>query len=112
MELKHQKPNEYTIKPLNVKGPMHMVNQQQLFYLKKSQGNTNSLHQAPDTTVPITLTKKAPKKYTPQPSLLYGTRFKTKVNTISLGSSSEDEESFGIRALIGSLIRYLDGCRG
>ena len=26
MKLKHQDPNVYTIKPLNVKGPMHMVN--------------------------------------------------------------------------------------
>ena len=50
MESKHQGPNVYTIKPLNGKGPMHMVNQQQLFDLQKSQGDSNLVHQAPDTT--------------------------------------------------------------
>ena len=33
MESQHQDPNVYTIKPLNGKGPMHEVNQQQLFDL-------------------------------------------------------------------------------
>ena len=36
MESKHQDPNLYIIKPLNVKGPMLMVNQQQLFNIHKS----------------------------------------------------------------------------
>ena len=56
MELKHQDPNVYNIKPLCGKGPMHMVSQQQLFNLQKSQGD-NLLHPAPDTYLPIMSTK-------------------------------------------------------
>ena len=56
MESKHQDPNVYNIKPLCGMGPMHMVNQQQLFNLQKSQGD-NLLHLAPDTYLPIMLTK-------------------------------------------------------
>ena len=62
MELRHQDPNVYTIIPLNGKGPMCMVNWQQLFDLQKSQGDTNLLDQAPDTTVPVTLAKKNTRK--------------------------------------------------
>ena len=54
MELKHRDPNVYNIKPLC--GPMCTVNQQQLFDLQKSQGD-NLLHPAPDTYLPIMLTK-------------------------------------------------------
>ena len=104
VESKHWDPNVYTIKPLNGKGPMCMVNQQQLFSLQKLQGD-NLLDQAPDTTLPINLTKKGPDIKPPQSSHPYGTRSKTKVNSILLDSSSEDEECFGIESLIGSLIR-------
>ena len=52
MDSKYQNPNVYTIKSLNGKGPMHMVNRWQLFDCQKSQGD-NVLDQAPDTTIPI-----------------------------------------------------------
>ena len=75
MELKHQDPNVYNIKPLSGKGTMHLVNWQQLFDLQKSQGD-NLLDQAPDTYLPIMLTKKPNKNSTPQISYLYGKRLK------------------------------------
>ena len=56
----------------------------------------------PDTNLPITLTKKTTEKVTLQSSHLYGTRSKTRVHSIVLDSSSEDEESFGFGALITS----------
>ena len=95
MGLKHQHPNVYNIKPLYGKGPMHMVNQQQLFDLQKSQGD-NLLHPSPDTYLPIILPKKSPNTKTPQLSHLYGTWSKTKVNSTSLLSSYEDEECSGM----------------
>ena len=48
MELKHWDPNVYNIKPLCGKGPMHMMNWQQLFDLQKSPGD-NLLHPAHDS---------------------------------------------------------------
>ena len=104
MDLKHGDPNVYTIKPLNGKGPMHMVNWWQLFNLQKSQRD-NVLDQAPDTTLPISMAKRTPNRKPPEASHLYGTRSKIKVNSILLDSTSEDEENFGIGSLIGSLIR-------
>ena len=56
MESNHQDCNVYNIKPLSGKGPMHIVNQWQLFDLQKSQGD-NLLHPSPDTYLPIVLTK-------------------------------------------------------
>ena len=73
VELKHWDPNVYNIKPLCGKGPMHMVNQKQLFDLQKSQGD-NLLHPAPDTHLPIMLTKKLPETKTSQTSHQYGTQ--------------------------------------
>ena len=64
-ESKHKDSNVYTIKPLNGKGPMCMVNWQQLFDLHKSQGNDMPANPAPDTKLPITLTKKTTKNVTP-----------------------------------------------
>ena len=64
MELKYQDPNVYKIKPLCGKGPMHTLNQQQLFNLQKSPGD-NLLHPAPDTYLPIMLTQKLPNTKTP-----------------------------------------------
>ena len=81
MESKHWDPNVYNIKPLSGKGPMHMVNWQQLFDLQKSQGD-NLLHPAPDTYLPIMLTKNQPETKTPQISHPYGTQSKTKVHNI------------------------------
>ena len=72
MESKHQDPNVYKIKPLCGMGPMHMVNQQQLFNLQKSPED-NLLHPAPDTCLPIMLMQKLPNTKTPQVTHLYGT---------------------------------------
>ena len=66
VELKHQDPNVYTIKPLNGKAPMHMVNWSKLFDLHKSQGNDIPSDPAPDTKLPIILIKKPTKNLTPQ----------------------------------------------
>ena len=82
------------IKPLCGKGPVHMVNWQQLFDLQKSPGD-NSLHPAPDTYLPIMLTKKLQNTKTPKLSHPYGTQSKTKVDSASLISSYEDEECSG-----------------
>ena len=89
MESKHWDPNVYNIKPLCGKGPMHMVNWQQLSDLQKSPGD-NLLHPALDTYLPIILTKKSPDTKPPQSSYPYGTWSKTKVNSASLISSYED----------------------
>ena len=89
MESKHRDLNVYSIKLLCGKGPMHTVNQQQLFDLPKSQGD-NLLHPAPDTYLPIMLTKKSPETKTPQTSHPYGTQSKTKMNSASLQSSYEE----------------------
>ena len=95
MDLKHWDPNVYNIWPLCGKGPMHMVNWQQLFDLQKSPGD-NLLHQAPDTYLPIMLTKKSPDTKTPQLSHPYVTCSKTKVNSASLMSSYEEEDCSGV----------------
>ena len=58
MESQHQDPNVYTIKPLNGKGPMHMVNWQQLFDLQKTQGSDEPSNPALDTILPTLLVKK------------------------------------------------------
>ena len=65
MELKHQDPNVYIIKPLNCKGPMCMVNWWQLFDLHKTQGNDMPSSLAPDTKLPTMLMKKPTKDVTP-----------------------------------------------
>ena len=101
-ESKHQDPNVYNIKPLSGKGAVCMVNWQQLFDLQKSLGG-NLLHPAPDTYLPIMLTKKSTEK-TPQISHLYGTQSKTKVNSTSLQSSYEDEEHSSV---ISNLFNYI-----
>ena len=82
MELMHWDMNIYSIKPLNGKGLMHTINQQQLFNLQKSQGDINLLDEAPDTSLPINLTRKTPERNFPQHSHQYGTRFKAKANSI------------------------------
>ena len=58
MESKHQDLNVYVIKPLNGKGPMHKVNQQQLFDLQKTQGSDMLSSPAPDTILHTLLVKK------------------------------------------------------
>ena len=91
MEFQHQDPNVYTIKPLNGKGPMHKVNWQQLFDLKKTEGSDKPSNPAPNTILPTLLVKKCTRgSITPQQIHPYGSRSKTQANTI-LQSSSEDE---------------------
>ena len=92
MESKQQDPNVYIIKPLNGKGPMCMVNWQQLFDLHKSQGSDMLSNLAPDMKLPILLVKKPTRGITtPQHVHPYGTRPKTQTNSVVLQSSSEDE---------------------
>ena len=88
VESKHQDPNVYKIKPLCGKGPMCMVNWQQLFDLQKSPGD-NLLHPAPDTHLPIMLMQKSP-KVSPV-SHPYHTWSKTQVDSASLTTSYEEE---------------------
>ena len=57
MESQHQDLNVYTIKPLNGKGPVCKVNQQQLFNLQKTQGSDTPSNPAPDTILPTLLVK-------------------------------------------------------
>ena len=101
VESKHWDPNVYKIKPLCGKGPMHTVNQQQLFDLQKSPGD-NLLHPAPDTHLPIMLMQKSPK--VPPVSHPYGTRSKTKVDSASLTTSYEEENCSGV---IGNLFNHV-----
>ena len=92
IESKHQDPNVHIIKSHNDKGPMHMVNWQQLFDLQKTQGGDMPSSPAPDTILPTLLVKKPTRGLTtPQHVHPYGTRSKTKANTMILQSSSEDE---------------------
>ena len=65
MESKHWGPDVYNIKPISGKGPMHMVNQWQLFDLQKSQGD-NILHPPPDIYLPMLRTKKSTKTRLPK----------------------------------------------
>ena len=101
VESKHWDPNVYKIKPLCGKGPMHMVNQQQLFDLQKSLGD-NLLHPAPDTHLPIMLMQKLPK--VPPISHPYGTQSKTKVDSASLTTSYEEKNCSGV---IGNLFNHV-----
>ena len=57
VKLKLQDPNAY-MKPLNGKGPMCMVNRQQLFHLQKTQGSDMPSSPAPDTILSTLLVKK------------------------------------------------------
>ena len=99
MESKHWDPNVYKMKPLCGKGPMHMVNWQQLFDLQKSPGD-NLLHPAPDIYLPIMLMQKLLNTKVPQVTHPYGTQSKTKVDSASLTTSYEDEICSGV---IGNL---------
>ena len=92
IESKYQDPNVYIIKPHNGKGPMHMVNQQQLFDLQKTQGSDMPSSPVPDTILPTLIVKKPTRGLTtPQHMHAYGTRSKTQANTMVLQSSSKDE---------------------
>ena len=92
VEWKNQDLKVYIIKLLNGKGPMCMVNQWQLFDLHKSQGSDRPSNPAPDTKLPTLLVKKPTRGITtPQHVHPYGTRSKTKANSMVLRSSSEDE---------------------
>ena len=51
MVSKHQDLNVYSILLIGGKGPVHIVNCQQLFNLKRSQGNADLLDQVPDLSL-------------------------------------------------------------
>ena len=120
VESKHQDPNVYIIKPLNGKGPMCMVNWQQLFNLHKSEGSDMPSNPAPDTKLPTLLVKKPTRGLTtPQHVHPYGTRSKAQANSMILQSiSSEDEtedpsilelslEDTGSFGVMGNLFNYI-----
>ena len=95
----HKDPNVYIIQSLDKKGPKKTVNRQQLFDLKKSQGN-------PTISDPSV---KGPKfdpmvrklNDSPQIGHNYGTRSKTKAASAS-GQSVEPDTHFGL----GQQIRH------
>ena len=92
IELEHQDPNVYIIKPLNGKGPVCMVNWQQLFNLHKSQQSDMPYNPAPDTKLPTLLVKKPTRDLTTSQHVHpYGTRSKTQANSMVLQSPSEGE---------------------
>ena len=85
MESKHQDSNVYIIKPINGKGPMCMVNWQQLFDFHKSQGSDMPSNPVPDTNLPTLLVKKPTRGLiTPQHVHPYGTRSKTQAYSMVL----------------------------
>ena len=102
VELKHQDPNVYKIKPLCGKGPMHTVNQQQLYNLQKVLGN-NLLHPAPDTHLPIMLTCRN-RQRSLQLLIPMVPGQKPKVDSASLSTSYEEENHSGV---IGNLFNHV-----
>ena len=62
-----------------------------MFDLHKSQGSDIPSNPAPDTKLPTLLIKKPIRGITTPQQHPYGTRSKTKVNSMVLQSSSEDE---------------------
>ena len=118
IESKYQEPHFYIIK-LNGKGPMYMVNWQQLSDLQKSQESDMPSSPAPDTNLPTLLVKKPTRGLTTSQHMhLYGTRSKTQANTMILQSSSEDEtedpsilksslEDTGSFGVIGNMFNHI-----
>ena len=83
----HKDPNVYIIQPLDKKGPKKTVNRQQLFDLKKSQGDL--LTSDPSIKGPK-FDPKVNKIKEPQICHLYGTRSKTKAASASAQSVLPD----------------------
>ena len=83
----HKDPNVYVIQSLNKKGPKKTVNRQQLFDLKKSQGDP--LTSDPSIKGPK-FDPKVKKVNEPQICHLYGTRSKTKAASASVQSVIPD----------------------
>ena len=79
----HNDPNEYIIQSLDKKGPKKTVNRQQLFDLKKSQGDP--LASNPSIKGPK-FDPKVRKLNEPQISHPHGTRSKTKATPASVQS--------------------------
>ena len=85
----HKDPNVYIIQPLDKKGPKKVVNRQQLFNLKKSQGDP--LTSDPSIKGPKFDPKVIKKlRDNPQISHPYGTRSKTKAASASVQSVVPD----------------------
>ena len=106
--LKHKDPNVYIIHPL-CGGPVHMVNQWQLFDLKKSSlgdgGPDPTVSSSPQSNLPffqlkkLKLDTKAPHQHS------YGNRSKTQTNTVLQTSDVNDDkvEYTGWRSLASSV---------
>ena len=84
----HKDPNVYVIQSLNEKGPKRTVNRQQLFDLKKSQGDP--LTSDPSIKGPKFDAKVKKKVNELQICHLYGTRSKTKAASASVQSVVPD----------------------
>ena len=83
----HKDPNVYIIQPLGKKGPKKTVNRQQLFDLKKSQGDP--LTSNPSIKGPK-FDPKVKKLKEPQTCHPYGTRSKTEAASASVQSVVPD----------------------
>ena len=83
----HKDPNVYIIQPLDKKGPKKTVNRQQLFDLRKSQGDP--LTSDPSIKGPK-FDPKVKKLKEPQICHPYGTRSKTKATSASVQSVVPD----------------------
>ena len=86
----HKDPNVYIIQPLDKKGPKKVVNRQQLFDLKRSQGDP--LPSDPSTKGPKFDPNKMKKLKDMKPQIYhpYGTRSKTKATLTSVQSDISD----------------------
>ena len=84
----HKDPNVYIIQSLDKKGPKRTVNRQQLFDLKKSQGDP--LTSDPSIKGPKFDSKVKNLNNEPQISHPYGTRSKTKSASASIQSVDSD----------------------
>ena len=86
MESQHLDPNVYTMKPASGKGMVQMVNQHQLFNLKRSLGDPDPTVSVPNINVPKYQLKKKLTQ-TPPISHPFGTHSKTKAASTSTSTS-------------------------
>ena len=107
--LKHKDPNVYTIRPL-CGGPVHTVNQWQLFDLKKSSlgdsGDTDPTDSsAPKTILTFFMAKNIKMEKDTPPQHLYGTRSKTQTNAViqALNIGDDSMADTGFESLVSSM---------
>ena len=106
---KHKDPNVYTMHPL-CGGLVCMVNQQQLFDLKKSSlvdsGDTDPTDSsAPKTILPFFQPKKIKTEKDTPHQHLYGTRSKTQTNAVvqALNIGDDSVADIGFQSLVSSM---------